>query len=832
MRSGPRIRQHVKKAVLTIHRRFLWHVLVSYLGASWLILQVTDQAVSHSVLPNWVYVVMLVLLVLGLPLVLEAAWIESRSRPSSAVDSTLLPDSAELPVQRAEWYGHKWTHAALQLFRWKWAVGAGAFVILATITAGLLQLRSAGQPARTDPEVVAVFPFRVSGADRSLSFLRTGMIDLLAAKLTGDGGLRAADPQSVLSAWAVIALADSVDLSEDQQLRIAEELGAGRAAFGSIVGTPTNVIIEARLAVVPEGAIRAVAEAGGPADSLLKLIDRLTAELMAREAGEVESRLDMLTTTSLPALRAYLEGQSAHRQGRYADAQRHFVRALELDSTFALAGLRLPSSGSWAGEPMKKMGLEAAWNWRNRLSSRERLYLVAVVGPQYPKPSPLADYLEAWEEAADAAPDGAEAWFELGDLYFHWGAMLDIDDSHRQAATLFQRALSIDPRYASPLGHLVELSALRRDTLAVRQLHTRYSAVDSTGAVAHYLHWLVERTLSTNSGGLENTPPFFEMPRASLRRIIGTGQRFGVAVEDAVEAATILRSLGGNQSQRRSISATLHALELNRGRPGAALELTSELQIGEPLPRDYLRRRLLDALYWDGNRTAAQAATDTLTAWSDADLANTAASRKPQFADICTVAIWRLEHADTANAREAIEKLRMARIPEDGPRTVTAAATCVVMLEALLAHRQGPNHATDALASLDTLMRSGPAGLRTGPARVLTRSPGVLQTTTGLAGGGLEDFGNLIVARLHEEHGEFAKALTAARRKPYYWNATGYLSSYLRAEARLATLVGDRDGAISAYDHYLRLRFQPEQAIQDEVDRARREFARLTDDIR
>ena len=229
MRFGFHIRQHVKKAALTIHRRFLWHVLVSYLGASWLILQVTDQAVSLSVLPSWVYAVILALLVLGLPVVLETAWIESRSRSPTDADVTLLPDSAELPVQRTPWHGRRWIRAALQLFRWKWAVGAGAFIILATITAGLLQFRSSGQPATTDPDVVAVFPFRVSGADPSLGFLRMGMIDLLAAKLTGDGGLRAADPQSVLSAWSVVALSDSVDLSEDQQLAIAEELGAGRA---------------------------------------------------------------------------------------------------------------------------------------------------------------------------------------------------------------------------------------------------------------------------------------------------------------------------------------------------------------------------------------------------------------------------------------------------------------------------------------------------------------------------------------------------------------------------------------------------------------------------
>ena len=40
----------------------------------------------------------------------------------------------------------------------------------------------------TDAKVVAVAPFRVSGADPSLSYLRAGMVDLLAAKLGGTAG--------------------------------------------------------------------------------------------------------------------------------------------------------------------------------------------------------------------------------------------------------------------------------------------------------------------------------------------------------------------------------------------------------------------------------------------------------------------------------------------------------------------------------------------------------------------------------------------------------------------------------------------------------------------
>src|SRR5437870_7394997 len=79
------------------------------------------------------------------------------------------------------------------LRRTGWLVAAGA-VIVAVALGGALMSRSRGAVVRVDPKVVAVFPFRVAGAEAALSYLREGMVDLLAAKLTGEGGPRAGDP--------------------------------------------------------------------------------------------------------------------------------------------------------------------------------------------------------------------------------------------------------------------------------------------------------------------------------------------------------------------------------------------------------------------------------------------------------------------------------------------------------------------------------------------------------------------------------------------------------------------------------------------------------------
>ena len=78
--------------------------------------------------------------------------------------------------------------------------GRRRMVALAAAGLGLVA-RSGGIPpvaapeaVALDPNLVAVVPFRVRGAAPALGYLREGMIDLVAARLTGEGGARAADP--------------------------------------------------------------------------------------------------------------------------------------------------------------------------------------------------------------------------------------------------------------------------------------------------------------------------------------------------------------------------------------------------------------------------------------------------------------------------------------------------------------------------------------------------------------------------------------------------------------------------------------------------------------
>lgn len=220
-----------------------------------------------------------------------------------------------------------------------WMIGAGVAAVAVVAVLLWRPWAGLGSGHRLDPNVVAVLPFRVAGADPSLQYLRQGMVDLLQTKLTGGGGPRAADARSVLAAMRDAGGTESEDLAEPALAGVARRVGAGRILQGSIVGPAEHVVLSATLLEMPGGRTVAQTSVEGPKDSLFPLVDRLTAQLLALGAGAGANQLSALTTTSLDALRVYLDGVSAYRRGNFEQSTKLLTRAVELDSTFCAGAI-------------------------------------------------------------------------------------------------------------------------------------------------------------------------------------------------------------------------------------------------------------------------------------------------------------------------------------------------------------------------------------------------------------------------------------------------------------------------------------------------------------
>ena len=685
--------------------------------------------------------------------------------------------------------------------RWPVAVlGVGALIALGLTLFGRLRTPLLVADERT----VMILPFRVAGPDPDLSYLREGMVDLLAAKLTGDGGPRSVDPRSVISAWRRAGGSAQDDLPGEKALGVARHLGAGRLIEGSVVGAQARLVLTASFVRVSGGRAPSVTMEG-PLDSLSALVDRLTAGLLAGEAGETENLVN-LTTTSLPALRAYLEGRAAYRNGRYDEAVHQFGRALGFDSTFALAGLGLRSAAVWTQAAREAdRGLALAWAARDRLSKRDGLFLVAAAGPRYPAPSPLVEQLTAWERVVEMSPDQPESQYELADLLFHEGRVFDAEDSWNRAARGFARALALDSTFSGPLQHLIELAAITHDTTRLRGLSGLYLSRHSRSDDADYVRWRLATGIGDTAGQAVIRARLDQQPIQHLSDIVQNALFDGIALEDANRAMGLIVSKSQTSTQQGIALLRTRVFDLNRGRPEAVSRAAA---LGSYWPANVphlsLYFRVLDALYWSGDTAAASVAVNKLTASAEAPPARPGADRASQLLDLCVTELWKMKRGDTRTTERAILRLRegtsMAELAYLGQ-------LCAGLLDAMRSARENRGEAAEKLAHLDSLARARVDGLP--PAQTLTQAA------------------NLELAHLQESRGNLTGALRALRRREYFkWDLTFY-STALREEGRISALAGDRAGAVRAYQRYLALRSDPEPSQKPEVERVRAELARL-----
>jgi eukaryotic-like serine/threonine-protein kinase len=712
--------------------------------------------------------------------------------PSVVVDSKAAADI--VGKLRAAWLARRSIIAG--------TIIAGTMILL-VVAATVLSKRRVPAP-RSDPNLIAVAPFRVTSTDSALDYLREGMVDLLSTKLTGEGGPRAADPRSVLSAWRRASRSDAGDPPRNVALEVAGRLGASQLLLGNVVGASGGVVLNATVLTVPDGERRAETSVEGPADSLPILVDRLAAKLLSLGAGEGEQRLTSLTSTSLPALRAYLDGQAMYRRGQYAEAVTSFMQALQFDSTFALAALGLLAGGNRTGiyEAVFR-GRDLVWAARDRLSPRDHAYMMALIGQGYSDTTSYSQMLGASERFVKVAPDRVEAWTSLGDVLLWFGEHLGIPRAQVRAASAYRQAVELDPTFAPALDNLMIVAARSGDTATIRRLGKPYLATDSVGGpregAADLVRWRVAVALADTAALRSVRARFGTMSVDNLLAIGQLGQYDGVALEDAERAQGEWLRRESRTSYRIAVLAEISALALNRGRPSVALRLRQEAAEAMRESNTPAMERILDALYWDGDSTVGAAAARELSATAGAPLVD----EMEGPGSSCVLEQWRLAHKQLANTPRTITNLRSATESREGIGIVALSQGCAILLEALLAAAERRPDAGVYLVRLDSLMRTGP------PYRWIHQS------------------WNLVIARLKEAQGDRQGALAATRRRLYYYAEPLFLSTYLREEGRLAALTGDRAGAIRAYQHFLALRSDPEAALESQVKQVRAELTRL-----
>ena len=348
-----------------LKRSRIVQALLVYLAASYAVLQLVETLKELLALPDWIGPVTVILVGIGLLVITATAWVQSLDSTTKAEEAGEVPTDWEIDAAdalaslKAGRLPHlTWGRAILGgVVALSLTIGAAGAYVLVTGGQGLLGPAEAG--AGVVAEGIAVLPFDARGDE--LAIYREGMVDLLSASFDGIGGYRTINSRTVFARWEEeVGQATAPDL--DAALRAAGRTGARYAILGSMVPAGTQVRINVDIYDLSDGSNIGSARVDGSPDDIFALVDGLSVAI-AREllgaAGEqaaTERRLASITTSSVDALKDFLEGERLYRLGDFVGAAEALERAVTTDSTFALAWVRLGSTSGWASKPGARWG--------------------------------------------------------------------------------------------------------------------------------------------------------------------------------------------------------------------------------------------------------------------------------------------------------------------------------------------------------------------------------------------------------------------------------------------------------------------------------------------
>jgi serine/threonine-protein kinase len=358
--------------------------------------------------------------------------------------------------------------------RWVAAAGVGAIALIALLAS---PWSPAGRESTTavSEQVVAVLPFAVRGSD-AIAYLGEGMVNLLAPKLDGAGDLRTVDTRALFS----VLEREGGGTGPEEARRIAETFGAGLYVIGDVIEAGGRLQLSAALYGVARGdAPLGESTAEGPTDDIFALVDRVAADLLGSVVGPGTRvrQLASVSTTSLPALRAYLECESAYRRSQFVPAVESCQQAIAEDSTYALAYYRLSVAAELATlNDVALTAAEAAYALVDRLDSRQRRLVEGLLAWRQGR---YDDAEAAYRALVRNYPDDVEALQQLGEVLFHGNPLHG--RSFTEAREPLERMLAYEPENTIPLVHLARIAAYEDRLTQMDSLVERYVQLNPEG---------------------------------------------------------------------------------------------------------------------------------------------------------------------------------------------------------------------------------------------------------------------------------------------------------------------------------------------------------------
>ena len=262
--------------------------------------------------------------------------------------------------------------------------------------------------------------------------------NLLITDLSESEYMRVVSSQRLYDILKLLGREGEKKIDREVATQVATKAGAKWMLLGNILQLEPRMVITTQLVNVESGQVEASQRITGEMkEEIFSLVDRLTVEikndlsLPAAAQEEPDRPVADVTTHSPEAYRYYIEGVDNYYKYYFDEAWKSFERALEFDSTFAMAYYRL-AAGTWDEELLAK-----AVEYSNNVSQKEKHYIKSLEANISGNET---EYIEELKKIIKRYPDEKEAFYELGSYYKNRG-------EYEEAVRYFNKAIELDPLY-------------------------------------------------------------------------------------------------------------------------------------------------------------------------------------------------------------------------------------------------------------------------------------------------------------------------------------------------------------------------------------------------
>ena len=252
----------------------------------------------------------------------------------------------------------------------------------------------------------------------------------------------------------------SISRNPERAAKLSTVYGATKFILGSIVQIGEDLQFSATKYDALGNEITRQSVKANKTEGIAKTINDLIKTIVADELKEAEyelGNLGALTSNNLESLKLYLEGEQAYRALNYRKARELFTQATEVDSTFALAWMRLFQADSWIGFNANR-GAKKKWaEYKHTMPSKWQMFYTAT------DLRSQADFkaIESYKNLIRRYGDTPAFYYGLAEFYFHLNEAYG--RSPTEAKPYLLKTIELDPGNQESLLHLGQIAVLEND---------------------------------------------------------------------------------------------------------------------------------------------------------------------------------------------------------------------------------------------------------------------------------------------------------------------------------------------------------------------------------